>query len=164
MSKAPYRPDLQGRQQAAFKDANPQAYARVGSDIRGIEQIGLIQNRTSAVKEHARAHLKKYHESWVAKEAVNLWKQRAGLTDKHPAPSNVPSSFIVETIMGQARRNVMARSTRRLTTINEIKARMQNAVVRNRQQLTQKPDRVPDPELKPRHAIKPTFTRKVRHD
>lgn len=164
MSKAPFRPDLKGRQKQAFQEASPQVFAKVGRDPGAVEQLGLIERRAAALKEKVRAHHRKYEESWVAKEAIQLWQKRSGLTADHPAPTSVPGAYVAQSIMGQARRNVTARATRRLIAINEIKTRMENAVVRTRHQRSRKQDAVPGPDQKPRYAIKPTFTRNMRHD
>lgn len=164
MAKSPYRPDLKGRSKQAFRKGNPEIYGRAARDIGAVEQIGLIERRAAAIKERARTHFQTYQETWVAREAIEIWRRRARLHLDHPAPSGTPGEYVAQSIMGQARRNVMARATRRLTAINTIKTRMENAVVRNRQQPSRKYAGGEEPELKARYAIKPTFTRSMRHD
>jgi hypothetical protein len=155
---APYRPDLKGRQRAAFHRANPASFGRAQGDAAAVRQLGQIQARSSAIKDRARAHYRRFEESWVAREAISLWQKRAGFTDEHPAPEGAPGKYVAHSIMTQARRNVRARLVQRLTRVNAVKTRMENAVVRNRPRQTQdlqteRPE--PLPAVLRRRTIKP---------
>ena len=143
---SPYRPDLKGRQQLAFRRANPDAFGRVQGNSNAVEQLGLIERRAAMVRERVLAHFKKYQESWVAREAIAIWQKRAGFTHEHPAPDGAPGKYVAQSIMMEARKNVRARVGQRLTRVNMVKTRMENAVVRNQQQrLRQSTAPVPDP-------------------
>lgn len=147
MSKppSPHRPDLKGRQQAAFRRANPDAFGRVDGNRNAVEQLGLIDRRTAMIRERVRAHFQKYQESWVAREAIAIWQKRAGFTNEHPVPDGAPGKYVAQSIMMEARKNVRARVGQRLTRVSMVKTRMENAVVRNRQQMRQQPERSPEP-------------------
>lgn len=153
MAKSPssYRPDLRGRQQAAFRRANPDAFGRAGGNPGAVEQIGMIERRAAQVRERVRAHFKKYQESWVAKEAIAIWQKRAGFANEHPAPASAPGRYVAQSIMMEARRNVRARVVQRLTRVNVVKTRMENAVVRNRQ--SQSRQAAPENKAEPLPAI-----------
>lgn len=150
-SSSSYRPDLRGRQQAAFRRANPDAFGRANGNPGAVEQLGMIERRAAMVREHVRAHFKKYQEGWVAKEAIAIWQKRAGFTNDHPAPEGAPGKYVAQSIMMEARRNVRARVVQRLTRVNVVKTRMENAVVRNRQH--QAPGASPDRKVEPLPVI-----------
>ncbi len=130
MTDARYRPDLKGASRARFREANPDAIGRVGGDVPAIRQIAAIDRRVVDVKDRMRKHLTRFEESWVAREAVSLWQKRAVLAAKHPTPQG-PSgsaSLSADELMSEARRNVRARGTRRMSAINRIGGTMKNAV------------------------------------
>ena len=80
----------------------------------------------------------------MAAEALRLAEKRSFPTLQHPVPKmfGVQSQRgpdVAELMMTKARQNVHARAIRRLTAINTIKAKQQNALIRNRPRIAQGP-------------------------
>ena len=122
-----------GRSRSAFTGATPKSVRLANGDPSTLSQINAIETRTNQVKRKVRNHFGKYVETWVVAEAVKLWTQRAGLS-KETAPREELAKQVTKTgIMAEARRNVHARLTNRLTKVNFIKTRLSNAAVRNMQ-------------------------------
>lgn len=121
------------RPRPEFRRANPEAFATAQGDVDTIRRLGTIENRATDAKERFRAHFDRHEDVWVAAEALRLSSQRKFPTLDHPKPRGFDQgSNIVDLMMGQARRNVNARAIVRFATINTVKTRLQNAVVRNR--------------------------------
>lgn len=141
---------------SAFQSANPSQFGRVRGSVETTTRLAAIENRAAHVKERMRAHCQKHEESWVAKQAIALWKKRAGIEAKHPMPPGVISGVDPQVILVDARRIVRARMNARLSNINSIKNRMGNAVVRNQPALhvTRVFNRTTQPEKKPSPRIK----------
>lgn len=118
-----------------FTTATPSYVARAQGDPSAMRQLRAIDDRGNGVKEKLKKHFSKYEETWVVKEAVSLWKQRAGLYEPAVGLPRIAKEYAAQAVMTEARRNVRARMTKRLTNVNGIKTRMGNAVVRNLQSL-----------------------------
>jgi hypothetical protein len=146
MSDVPHRPDLKGTLRRALEDRNPAIFARVQHDADAITRIAQIENRAHRIKQEVRTHYEANRESWVAKEAIKLWKSHALRTADLPAPPGVIKKIAPEALMRQARANVQARVLGRLQRVNRIKTQMGNAIVRNAQSLT------------PHHTIEPRLS------
>lgn len=135
--KGPVRP------RAVFRDSNPPAYGKAQLLPEMTRQLAAIDRRTAAVKERFRAHSRRFQEVWVAAEAARLLNQRAALALKIKAPAALAAREMApRELMVQARRNVMARITRRLSDINRAGEKMRNTVIR-----TLKPANLPKAEL-----------------
>ena len=61
---------------------------------------------------------------------------------------------IAELMTTKARQNVHARGIQRLTTINSIKANLQNALIRNRPKRAQEQTRMPANDGQPQSRLK----------
>lgn len=121
-----------GLGKAAFDRQTPERYRLAGNDPSMLAQLSTIDNRSGTLKEKARKHFAKYEETWVVKEAIGLLDQRLG----NNTMPNLPASakrLTRDSMMQEARRNVHARMTNRLTKINGISTRMTNSVIRNAQ-------------------------------
>ena len=130
----PYQPDLANVAKGAFRKANPERYGKVQGRPEAVSQLRTIDMRAGQMRARMRQHFVRYQEAWVAKEAIRVWQKRAALTAKHPPPFNyMRESLTARSIMQEARRNVRARMTGRLTRLNRIETQMQNAVVRSQQ-------------------------------
>lgn len=118
-----------------FSEGTPTSIGRARGNIGALTQISAIEARTHQVKERARGHFNKYVETWVSKEAMTIWQRRAGLSKETVPQGELAKQFIVNGVMSEARRNVHARMTVRLSKINGIRTRMSNTVIRNMQTL-----------------------------
>jgi hypothetical protein len=133
---------------AEFKSANPEVFAKAQGDLDTTRRLGAIETRTEAIKQRFYQHFERHEDVWVAAEAIRLAASRDFPTLQHPAPrvfgaqpSRKPN--FAELMMTKAKQNVHARAIRRLTSINSIKANLQNALIRNRPQVTQVQSRTP---------------------
>jgi hypothetical protein len=122
---------------ATFEGTTPRAFRLAQGNPEALTQLKIIDDRTSRTKDRARKHFGKYEETWVVREAADLWKRRAGLSADVSALPAMAKEYTALGLMTEARRNVRARMTLRLTKINSVGTRMSNAVVRNLQTLTQ---------------------------
>lgn len=120
----------------AFTPTTRSAFAQAHGNAGALTQLSAIDKRADRVKARARAHFTKYEETWVVKEGLSIWKKRAGLSEAMPALSPLAKEYTAQGVMNEARRNVRARMTQRLTNINGIKTRMSNTVIRNLQSLS----------------------------
>lgn len=128
------------RPRPEFRQANPAVFGRTGDDRDTLSRLSVIEQRATGLKDRFRAHFDKHEVAWVLNETLRLLAKRSYPTLDHPKPRNAPDENFGELMMGQARRNVHARALRRLSTINSVKTKLQNAVVRNapRQALAQR--------------------------
>lgn len=115
----------------SFTATTPKSFSLANGDPAAITQLRAIEDRSARVKARARAHFGKYEETWVVKESVAIWKKRAGLAEVTPALPTLAKEYTAQSVMTEARRNVRARMTQRLTSINSIRTRMSNSVIRN---------------------------------
>lgn len=115
----------------AFGATTSNSTRNARGDAATLTQIAAIEARAGRVKAKAREHFSKHSETWVAKEAVRIWRARAGLALQTVPNSQLGKEIVASGIIADARRNVYARINKRLTTINEIKTRLSNAAVRN---------------------------------
>lgn len=135
----------------AFDRANPKIFDRLQGDAASIRHVGNLQSRVNRIKTRLREHYKKYEEPWVAKEGIRIWqKQLKAAQGRNPVPVDPPAAIMLE-----ARRNVRARVARRMTNINEIRTRMENAFLRNRASAQ------PANEIGPAQSLKPSLKRKL---
>lgn len=162
MAKSPFRPDLKGSQAAAFRIANPKPFGRAQGNVKAVEQMAAIERRAEKIKERVRAHFLRHKETWVAKEAISLWLKRAVPAHDHPRPVNGAPVDVSGAYLNQARRNVVARMSRRLSDLNATKTRLQNAVVRSHPTVSASPARNIRPTEALRHATKPKFTNRTK--
>lgn len=130
-----------------FREANPAPFGRTEGNPDSVRRLGVIETRAAGLKERMRDHIAQHETNWVAREAVRLWSKQAVPKLIHPAPRGVSPEDFWEQVFRQARRNVRARATRRLTALNAIKTRMQNAVIRT----------APQQQAPPELALKPQF-------
>ncbi|NKE48643.1 hypothetical protein HB662_28005 [Roseomonas frigidaquae] len=131
MAKGPVQRSGGSAISSTFAQATPKAFARVGGNPASVKALAAIERRTTAIKEKAVQHAEKFRDRWTAKEAIRLWQHRLAQNAKYPAPPGEDRSISPEEMLKIASRNVQARTMRRLASINTIKARMTNAVVRN---------------------------------
>ena len=130
--------------QKDFGAANPAAFAN--ADPEALRQLGWIETRTAELKERLGTHLARHEASWTAREATSLLAKHSAPKLVHPPPRGVLPDSLQERVLAQARRNVRARATQRLTALNMTKLRMQEAVIRPAQTRTVEPDPRPTPE------------------
>lgn len=128
---------------ASFGLANPPAMARAQGRPHMVRQLEAVDQRVANVKSRMRQHCERFQETWVAREAVRLWKERAELALKHKAPAQAAVRILSpDDLLSLARRNVRARIGQRLSTINRIGERMRNTVTRTLKPAS--PVRAPD--------------------
>ena len=126
------RPELKGQARLPFQDRNSGSFARARGETPVVEQLSAIHRRADRISDRLRKHCQKFEESWVAKEAIQIWNKRTELSAKHPAPDGAPNIALdPQVIMQQARRTVRARMTKRLSNVNQTRTRMENAVLKN---------------------------------
>lgn len=116
----------------AFGRTTPAAFARADGDVRLIRTLARIEQRSEAVRKKVIAHAGKFEDRWVAKEAMRVWEKQLQLQKQHPGPVGSEPGISKNEIMRIAQRNVAARTNQRLTRVNAIRTRMENAVIRNR--------------------------------
>lgn len=116
---------------ALFKQVNPRAYAAVQGNPAAVRTLAKIETRANAIKKKTIAHHKHFEDRWVAKETIAIWQRHLASNAKNPAPPGVEQKVAPAGVMRLANQVVQARTTARLSRINEVKTRMQNAVVRN---------------------------------
>lgn len=75
-----------------------------------------LESLRKALKEHCARH----KPVWIAKESARLLEKRLRLGLVHPAPIGAHQSTDLPAITRQARRNVDARITRRLSRLNSM--------------------------------------------
>jgi len=122
---------IKGTARAALRAANPDRFAHAQGKPDTAGRLAAIERRAQAVSDRLRAHLERFEESWTAREAIRLWRRRAVLAARHPAPAGARQPALEPTaLMRDARRQVRARATRRLSSVSAIKTGMQNAVLR----------------------------------
>ncbi|WP_417729045.1 hypothetical protein [Roseovarius sp.] len=119
-----------GLSKAAFDRQTPERYKLAGGNPAIAAQLSTIDNRRDTLKEKARKHFAKFEETWTVKEAMGLWNNRMGQGSVQNLPT-MAKQYSQNAILTEARRNVRARMTNRLTKINGIGTRMTNSVIRN---------------------------------
>lgn len=78
--------------------------------------------RLHAIQERARAHCARHKPLWVGRETVRLMNQRIKAQLSHPAPRGVAKQMSApQSIARQARQNVEARITKRLSRLNTMR-------------------------------------------
>ncbi|MEM9128333.1 MAG: hypothetical protein AAGA97_01250 [Pseudomonadota bacterium] len=139
-----------GQAPQAFRQSNPRAFQLTQGQAEPTAQLARIDARAGRIMDQARDHYQTHKEPWVAKEAVSLWKDQVRRIGKYPAPDNAVKQISPDDLMKKARQNVEARQTERLSNIQGIKTRMENAVIRNNQSPDQKQSQKPanDPQIK----------------
>jgi len=132
-----------GKTRAAFEGQTPARYKLAAGNPVILAQLAAIDTRAEFAKTRARAHFWRYEETWVVREALSLWNKRpAASMQELPAMAR---EYAQASIMTEARRNVRARMTNRLTKINSISTRMTNSVLRNLRAMN--PDIARGPDL-----------------
>lgn len=125
---------LANKAKKAFEKANPSRYGKAQRAPEAVASLRTIETRADHIKKKMRSHFKRSQHVWIAREAIEVWRKRAALKAKHPAPFNIMSeSLTSQSIMREAKRRVQARMTVRLSKVNGVQTRMQNAVLKNRQ-------------------------------
>ncbi len=128
----PFRPDLKNKAKNSFQRTTLEIYRKAQGLPDAIAALRNISVRTDSTKNRLRQHFKRHEETWVAREAIKVWKKRAAPRLNMPAPINIMSNKLAtDQIMKQARLNVRRRMAGRLTRINQVKTRMENSVVRS---------------------------------
>jgi hypothetical protein len=122
-----------GKVRATFQGQTPDRYRLAGNNPAVLAQLAAIDSRAADVNLKARSHFWKYEETWVVREAIGLWRSRSGLPSHMDSLPTAAREYTQASLMTEARRNVRARMTNRLTKINGIRTRMTNAVIRNLQ-------------------------------
>lgn len=145
------RPELKHTARTALRQANPDSFGRTGGNPEVVQHVAGIERRASEIKERLRAHSRRFEENWTTREAVGLWQKRVHEAARHPKPEGAERPELEpEALMRDARRNVRARATRRLSNLNAIKTGMQNAVIRTQQSMKQ--ERGPEISRNPERA------------
>ena len=126
---------------AEFRTVNPDVFAKA-QDLDTTRRLGAIEMRAEAIKQRFYDHFERNQDAWVAAEAIRLAATRKFPTLQHPAPkvfgAERPRGLdFAELMATKAAQNVHARAIRRLTSINSIKANLQNALIRNQPRLAQ---------------------------
>lgn len=119
-----------GKAKGGFNKAVGSAYAKVSGDQGAVKVLRNIDARAANIKKSMRKHFVKNRDSWVAREAIKTWQQRTNPVP-HLRPKWGRNSLDEKAIMRQARINVHQRMTARLSEVNRIKTRQQNAVSRS---------------------------------
>jgi hypothetical protein len=127
---------------AEFRSANPEVFAKAQGDLDTTRRLGVVELRAEAIKQRFYEHFEKHQDAWTAAEAIRLMNSRSFPTLQHPAPrvfgAQQPRGLHISELMAtKARQNVHARAIQRVTNINAIKSNLQNALIRNRPQVTQ---------------------------
>lgn len=126
--------NLAGKAKHAFEKANPVRYGKVQKDPEAAAALRTIDNRVDHIKRRMHAHFKRSQNVWITREAIDVWRKRSALTAKHPSPFNfMRENLTSRSIMQEAKRRVAVRMTKRLSKVNEMQTRMQNAAVKTRQ-------------------------------
>lgn len=115
-----------------FAKTTPAAFTRANGDVRLIKTLARIGERADTLREKVIAHAAKFEDRWVAKEAMRVWEKQLQLQKQHPGPAASEPGVSKNEIMRIAQRNIAARTNQRLTLVNTIRTRMENAVIRNR--------------------------------
>jgi len=101
--------------------------AREAFSKRELRSQRRSEKRLESVREALKAHCARHKPVWIAKESVRLVQKRLRPGFAHPAPIGARQSTDLPAITRQARRNVEARITRRLSRLNTIaRTRQQN--------------------------------------
>lgn len=135
-----------------FQAANPAPFGKTEGNLDSVRRLGVIEARVAETKERLRDHLARHEGHWVEREAIKLWADQAIAKLSYPPPRGVAPVAFAEQCFQQAKRNVRERATRRMTKLNTVKARMQNAVIRT----------APQQQVVPRPALKPDFRKALR--
>lgn len=115
-----------------FAKLTPRAFERADGDVRLIKTLARIEQRAEALRNKVIAHAAKFEDRWVAKEAMRIWERQLQQQRQHPGPAASEPGVSKNEIMRIAQRNIAARTNRRLSLVNAIRTRMENAVIRNR--------------------------------
>lgn len=127
-----YRPDLKGLPGHAFQTVNPASYGRTQGNPNVIEALRIVEKRTDQIRQKMQTHFEKYKQNWIAKEAISIWQKRSEISAKYPAPDFAKNDALKsESIMRHADMIVSAKMTKRFMKLNQIKSKMENAVIRN---------------------------------
>lgn len=85
------------------------------------------ETRLESVRKSLKAHCARHKPVWIARESMRLIQKRLRPGFAHPAPFGARQSTDLPAITRQARGNVEARITRRLSRLNTIaRTRQQN--------------------------------------
>lgn len=136
MSERDIYREMKGVAREPFQSRTPDSFSRARGDVRTVEQLAAINRRSDRLTNRLRDHCQKFEETWVAKEAIQIWNKRTAVSQKHPSPDGSPPAALdPKSIMQQARRQVRARTVTRLSNLNQTKTRMENAVLRTAQEV-----------------------------
>lgn len=122
---------ISGEARDGFRVANPVQFGWTQGNLDTTRRLAAIEQRVHDIKQRFRDQFERHEEGWVAVEALKLWEKRNVPTLQHPVPRNYDPRDFSYLMTSQARRNVHGRAIQRMTKINTMKTRMQNAVVRN---------------------------------
>lgn len=144
---------------SSFAGTTPPAFARAGGNPTLVSALTSMEHRADAIKERVIRHAKSFEDRWTAREAIAIWKRHLDSQARNPGPRNAVQDVAPEAVMRMAARQVSARTQRRLATVNQIKTRMGNALIRSleKQSLTQRFDDVsqtPRQKLASRQAMR----------
>ncbi|WP_149535741.1 hypothetical protein [Siccirubricoccus phaeus] len=131
MAKNAGKAGAAGSASADFEQATPKSFTRAGGNPATVKALSAVERRAAKLKAKAVEHARRFQDRWTAKEAIRIWQKRLEQQAKHPAPPGEERTVFPEEVLKLASRAVQSRTARRLATINGIKARMSNTIVRN---------------------------------